>query len=182
MPHLAGAARSRPLGRTTGQRCSGRDLLLGYLGEVSHAGLERFELRGDATVAEFKLSTLEQIAELIPKYRQPPVFPSVARDLNLVVDEGVLWDELSATVRRAAAPHAEDIEFQDVYRDAERLGAGKKSLLFTLTLRSPDGTLNDEADQIRSRVVDACAAALRLSFGHKNHAPQLLRRSGSRRQ
>ena len=52
------------------------------------------------------------------------------------------------------------LEFQDVYRDAERLGAGKKSLLFTLTLRSPDGTLtNDEADQIRSRVVEACRAA-----------------------
>jgi phenylalanyl-tRNA synthetase beta chain len=137
-----------------------RDLLLGYLGEVGHAGLERFELRGGATVAEFKLSTLEKIAELIPKYRQPPVFPAVARDLNLVVDESVLWDELSTTVREAAAPHAEDIEFQDVYRDAERLGAGKKSLLFTLTLRSPDGTLtNDEADQIRSRVVEACRAA-----------------------
>lgn len=136
------------------------DLLLGYLGEVSRTGLERFELRGGTTVAELKLSTLEQIAELIPKYRQPPVFPAVSRDLNLVVDESVLWDALADTVRKAAAPHAEAIEFQDVYRDAERLGAGKKSLLFTLTLRSPEGTLtNDEADQIRTRVVEACAAA-----------------------
>jgi phenylalanyl-tRNA synthetase beta chain len=137
-----------------------RDLLLGYLGEVSRAGLERFELRGGTTVAELKLSALEQIAELIPRYRQPPVFPAVSRDLNLVVDESVLWAEVAATVQKAAAPHAEAVEFQDVYRDAERLGAGKKSLLFTLTLRSPDGTLtNDEADQIRSRVVAACAKA-----------------------
>lgn len=136
------------------------DLLLGYLGEVSRGGLERFELRGGTTVAELKLAALEQIAELIPKYRQPPVFPAVSRDLNLVVDEGVLWADLAATVRKAAAPHGEAIEFQDVYRDAERLGAGKKSLLLTLTLRSPDGTLtNDEADQIRSRVVEACRAA-----------------------
>jgi len=136
------------------------DLLLGYLGEVSRGGLERFELRGGTTVAELKLSALEQIAELIPKYRQPPVFPAVSRDLNLVVDEAVLWADLAATVQKAAAPHAEAIEFQDVYRDTERLGAGKKSLLLTLTLRSPDGTLtNDEADQIRSRVVEACRAA-----------------------
>lgn len=137
-----------------------RDLLLGYLGEVSRTGLERFELRGGTTVAELKLSAFEQIAELIPKYRQPPVFPAVSRDLNLVVDESVLWDALASTVRKSAAPHAEAIEFQDVYRDTERLGAGKKSLLFTLTLRSPDGTLtNDEADQIRARVVEACRAA-----------------------
>ena len=57
-------------------------------------------------------------------------------------------------------PRGEAIVFQDVYRDPARLGAGKKSLLFTLTLRSPDGTLtNDEADQIRARVVEACRQA-----------------------
>jgi phenylalanyl-tRNA synthetase beta chain len=154
---LLDSQRSAQLLVTAGEN---RDLPLGYLGEVGRTGLERFELRGGTTVAELKLSALEQIAELVPKYCQPPVFPAVSRDLNLVVDERILWAELANTVQQAAAPHAEAIEFQDVYRDAERLGAGKKSLLFTLTLRSPDGTLtNDEADQIRSRVVAACANA-----------------------
>ena len=70
------------------------------------------------------------------------------------------WADVAGTVREAAAPFAEPIEFQDVYRDRERLGAGKKSLLFTLTLRSRDGTLTgDEADRLRDRVVAACQAA-----------------------
>jgi phenylalanyl-tRNA synthetase beta chain len=131
--------------------------LLGYLGQATDAALKRFELRAPTTVAELKLSVLDEIAELVPQYVEPPVFPSVSRDLNLVVDESVTWGDVSATVTSAAAPHAESPQFQDVYRDQERLGPGKKSLLFTLVLRSSTGTLtNEEADQIRARVVEAC--------------------------
>ena len=123
-------------------------------------GLKQFELRSPTTVAEIKLSTLLEIADLIPQYHKLPAFPAVARDLNLVVDERVRWADLAKTVQQAAAPYVESLAFQDVYRDAERLGAGKKSLLFTLVLRSSEGTLtNDEADQIRSRVVEACQTA-----------------------
>jgi phenylalanyl-tRNA synthetase beta chain len=141
-------------------RGAARDLLLGYLGEVSGAGLKRFELRGATTVAELKLSTLVQIANLIPRHAEVPAFPAVNRDLNLVVDEVVRWADVEQTVRQASTPYAESLDFKDVYRDPERLGAGKKSLLFTLTLRSREGTLtNDEADRIRTRVVEACQAA-----------------------
>ena len=62
-----------------------------------------FDLRGGSTMAEFKLNTLCEIAELVPQYRQPPVFPAVTRDLNLVVDESVVWADISLTVRKAAA-------------------------------------------------------------------------------
>jgi phenylalanyl-tRNA synthetase beta chain len=116
-------------------------------------------------VAELKLSTLMAIAQLVPQYRQPPVFPAVSRDLNLVVDEGVPWEAVATTVRQAAAPHAERVELQDVYRDAERLGPGKKSLLLAISLRSASGTLTGEqADEVQARVVAACS---------KNHAAQL---------
>jgi phenylalanyl-tRNA synthetase beta chain len=138
----------------------GEDRLLGYVGEVTDAGRARFDLRGPTTVAELRVATLGEIADLVPQYRQPPVFPAVSRDLNLVVDESVEWADLAQTVATAAAPHVEDLKFQDVYRDAERLGPGKKSLLMTLTLRSADGTLtNEQADALRARVVAACEQA-----------------------
>ncbi len=135
-----------------------RDLLLGYLGEVSDAGLQSFELRSPTAVAELRLATLAEIAQLVPQYHQPPVFPAVTRDVNLVVDEAVGWAEIEQSVRKAAT--AESVEFQDIYRDEQRLGPGKKSVMFTLTLRSPSGTMtNEEADAIRAQVVEACRAA-----------------------
>ncbi len=115
----------------------GKRLLLGYLGEVSPAGLKQFDLRAGGTVAEIKLNTLSEIAELIPQYRQPPVFPAVTRDLNLVVDESVAWAAISQryagsgpTVRRAIGTG------RRVSRRASALGPGKKSLLVSLVLRS----------------------------------------------
>jgi phenylalanyl-tRNA synthetase beta chain len=138
----------------------GRELPLGYLGEVSELGLKEFDLRAATTVAELKIDTLSEIANLIPRYSQPPVFPAVTRDLNLVVDESVRWADVAQPVRAAAASFAESLEFQDVYRDPDRLGAGKKSLLFTLTLRLDDRTLTgEEADQAVARVVDAAQKA-----------------------
>jgi phenylalanyl-tRNA synthetase beta chain len=47
----------------------------------------------------------------------------------------------------------------DVFRSAT-LGAGKRSLAFTLRLRAPDRTLTDtEASELRARAVDAVRAA-----------------------
>lgn len=139
---------------------NGQQELLGYLGEVDAAALEQFELRSGSTVAELRLGVLDRMADLVPQYRQPPVFPAVARDLNLVVDESVEWADVAHTAGEAAAPYAEELRYQDVYRDHQRLGAGKKSLLLTITLRSATGTLtNEQADEVRARVVAACRKA-----------------------
>ncbi len=136
------------------------ELPLGYIGEVSLYGLNLFNLIDNSTVAELRVSTLLAIANLVPQFVAPPVYPAVTRDLNLVVDEAVRWSDVEQTVRAAAEPHGESIAFQDVYRDANRLGPGKKSLLFTLTLRWRQGTLTgEEADGIRARVVAACEKA-----------------------
>jgi phenylalanyl-tRNA synthetase beta chain len=135
--------------------------LLGFLGDVGRRGLERFELRAAATVAELKLEALLKIANLVPQSAEIPTFPPVARDLNLVVDEPVRWADVEQTVWQAAAPYAESVALAaEPYRDAERLGAGKKSFLLTLTLRSREGTLtNEQADAVREKVVAACGKA-----------------------
>lgn len=139
-----------------------QNVLLGYVGEVSAAGLKQFELRGATAVAEINIAVLEQIANLVPQYAPLPVYPSVTRDLNFVVDERVTWAEVASTVRETAKPLAEGLAFVDVYRDDERLGKGKKSLLMTLTLRSHEGTLTSEAaDGVRDRVV----AAVKSNYG-----------------
>ncbi len=134
---------------------------LGFLGEVSPAGLKRFELRGGTTVAEVRIAALEAIADLVPQAKELSPYPAVERDVNLVVAEQVRWANVADTVRMAAGADLERLAYRDTYRDAERLGSGKKSLLFSLTLRRPSGTLTSaEADQVRDAVVAACAQAL----------------------
>jgi phenylalanyl-tRNA synthetase beta chain len=96
---------------------------------------------------------------LVPQYVPLPAFPAVSRDLNLVVDETVLWAQVAATVRSHGGAELEGVEYRDTYRDAERLGGGKKSLLFSIVLRGASGTLtSQQADAIRDRIVTACKA------------------------
>jgi len=139
---------------------------LGYLGEVSADGLKRFDLRTPATVAELKMSVLDQVACLIPQHADQSPFPAIAQDLNLIVDEWIRWSQIEATVRNAGGNCLEDVQYRETYRDPEKDGPGRKRLLLSITLRSSDRTLTgEEAESIRDQIVAACG---------KEHAAVLL--------
>jgi phenylalanyl-tRNA synthetase beta chain len=131
--------------------------VFGYLGELSRLGLKRFDLRSPTTVAEVKLSALLSVARLIPQYVPPPQFPAIERDLNFVVDERIRWADLARTVRQAGGPLLEGLQYKETYRNAERLGAGKKSLVLSFNLRGAEGTLtSEEADRLCREISEAC--------------------------
>jgi len=139
--------------------------LLGYVGQLSAAGQKQNDLRSPAVVAELKLAPLFERADLIPQYAPLPTFPAVSRDLNLVVDEAVRWAQIATTVHRNGGPDLESLDYRDTYRDANRLGEGKKSFLFSISLRSQEGTLtSQQADSVRDCIVAAC---------HHEHAAEL---------
>jgi phenylalanyl-tRNA synthetase beta chain len=129
----------------------------GYLGKISASGQKQFGLRRDCTVLELDLGALVPMAVLTPQYQPASSFPAISRDLNLIVDEAIRWAQLSASVQAAAGERLQGISYLDTYRDPEKDGAGRKRLLFSVQLRSPDRTLTgDEADQIIQRIVVAC--------------------------
>jgi phenylalanyl-tRNA synthetase beta chain len=136
---------------------------MGVLGEVSLAGQKKFELRGKTVVAELKIAELIKAAVLVPRYVPTPDFPAIERDINLVVDEQVRWIDIAATVRACGGAMLESLDLKgEPFRDEKKLGPGKKSFVVTLTLRSRERTLtNTEADDLRTRIVEACAK----SFG-----------------
>jgi phenylalanyl-tRNA synthetase beta chain len=132
---------------------------LGVLGEVAPAALKKFELRGKTVVAELKIGELIKAAVLVPRYVPTPDYPAIERDINLVVDEKIRWNDIAATVRDCGGTMLESLDLKgEPFRDEQKIGAGKKSFVVTLTLRSRERTLtNTEADELRTRVVDACS-------------------------
>ncbi len=139
-----------------GRQCRLRigDSQLGYLGELSRAGQDRFELRWDTAVAEIDLDLLISLAELQRKAQPLSPYPPVGRDLNIVVPESVHWSEVNALVRQAGGKLVESVSYQETYRHPEKVGAGRKSIMFSLQLRSDAGTLtNEEADDVRGSMV-----------------------------
>jgi phenylalanyl-tRNA synthetase beta chain len=132
--------------------------VLGFIGNVSAAGLKQFSLRGATTVAELNLNVLARFARLVPQYSELSPYPAIARDMNLVVDETVRWSDLAETVRKAGGPHLEQLAYRETYRDEQKDGVGKKRVLLSCSFRAAERTLtSEETDRIRDDIVAACA-------------------------
>jgi phenylalanyl-tRNA synthetase beta chain len=139
---------------------------VGVVGEIAEAACERFSLAGPLVGAELRLDLLDFAVAGQKRLERPAEFPAVERDLNLVVDEAVAWGDLERAIRGAAGGLLEACRVVEVWRHPERLGAGKKSLVVAVTLRSRSGTLTgEEAGRIVADIVAACgrecAATLR---------------------
>jgi phenylalanyl-tRNA synthetase beta chain len=125
---------------------------VGVFGELHPLIKERYEL-GEAPVivAEFDLGRLRAQS---PSYGITPVseFPPVYEDIAVIVDESVPAARIEALIRQTGGKTVTEVRLFDVYR-GEQIGAGKKSLAYSLTYQS-DKTLTDaEAAAIRNKIV-----------------------------
>jgi phenylalanyl-tRNA synthetase beta chain len=119
---------------------------VGWLGEIHPLVAGAWDL--SETLAGFEVD-LDAVAEAaiaagVPAYEDVTSFPEVREDLAVIVPDDVAAADVLAVVRRAGGPLLAAAEVFDVYRDPERIGAGKVSLALRLTFRGPDRTLTDE--------------------------------------
>lgn len=141
------------------------DEVCGYVGQVTGEALKQFGLRSPTTVAEVRLEVLGRHADFVRQQRPLSPYPAIEQDLNFIVDERVRWAELADAVRAAGGELLEEIRYRETYRDEKTDGPGKKRLLLSIQLRSHDGTLTgEEAEQVRSTIVDACRGKLRAQL------------------
>ena len=134
---------------------------IAVIGEFAPAVLEAVGLSGTVAGAEIRLDHLEFAVGGERRLRRPSDFPAVERDVNLVVAEAVRWADIEAAIRSATGPLLEQCRIAQIWRDAERLGAGLKSVVVTLRLRSDAGTLSgDDANRVVQAAIDACRHAV----------------------
>jgi len=85
--------------------------------------------------------------------------PAAREDFAFVVDEKLAAGALVTTVREAAGALVEDVRVFDVYA-GEQVGAGKKSIALTVTMRAADHTLSaDEILAVRNAIIAAAEKA-----------------------
>ncbi len=137
------------------------DEVIGYLGMLNETLVRSWKLPGKVVAAELSADQLLQLSYLVPQQRAISPFPSIRRDLNLVLPESVRWDGLSSVIRAAADQRLTDLSYQETYRNAEQDGADRKRVLFSMELQSLTETLSgSDADEIVEKVVGACEQQL----------------------
>ncbi|MDI6770378.1 MAG: phenylalanine--tRNA ligase subunit beta [Anaerolineales bacterium] len=127
---------------------------IGVFGELHPQVRQNYDLpTSPLLAAELDLDAL---LSLIPeRYESWPVpaYPPVLEDLALVVDESLPAERLAEVIRQAGGKILADVRLFDLYR-GEKIGAGKKSLAYSLTYQAPDKTLTDkDVAGIRTRIL-----------------------------
>lgn len=96
-----------------------------------------------------------KLAALMPEgihYQPLSTFPTVSRDLALVVDEETTCGALTAEIRNACK-QVSAVELFDIYR-GEQLGQGKKSMAFKLSFAPADKALTpEELDRFMKKIL-----------------------------
>lgn len=136
----------------------------GWAGELSRDVIDQTQLREGASAFELTMDPLLEIADLEPMYSALPAFPSVARDLNFVLDESVSWEQVSECVSASGGELLDSVSFGGQYR-GKGIEAGKKSYVVTNRFRSSDRTLtSEEVEAAQIAIVAACEKQLGASL------------------
>ncbi len=133
---------------------------LGWVGELHPLAVDAFDATAPVVAFELDVDALAKSARPARDYVDVPTFPAVSMDVAFVVDEGVAHEKLVQCMTSAGGKLLEDARLFDVYRDEERLGAGRKSMAYALTYRATDRTLtSDEVDKAHERLVKKVCTA-----------------------
>ena len=123
------------------------------LGELHPRVAEKYDFTGSPVlVADFDLDVLRSIA---PHYEVKTVaeFPPVLEDIAVIVDESVPAARIEGLIRQTGGKALASVRLFDVFR-GDQIGAGKKSLAYSLAYQALDKTLTDaEAATIRNKIV-----------------------------
>ena len=134
---------------------------LGTLGQIHPDVCAAYGLDGATYCAEIDVVLLHDLEGAEPVYTPLPRFPAITRDIAVVCDAAVPVGELTECIRKAEKNVLRGVKLFDVYTGVG-IPEGKKSVAFSLTLRSDDGTLTDDhAEEAVRAVLDA----LRENFG-----------------
>ncbi|MEE8238306.1 MAG: phenylalanine--tRNA ligase subunit beta [Gammaproteobacteria bacterium] len=143
-------------GQTARLRLAGEHI--GWLGALHPVLERRLELR--TNVILFALRLEETLQSALPNFRAYSKFPSVRRDIAVVVDENISVDRIIESVRENAGDMLQNVMVFDVYR-GKGIDSSLKSVALGLILQDTSRTLTDaDADHTVSSVTEHLGRAL----------------------
>lgn len=134
---------------------------LGFFGELHPEFQEKLGLSKRVYVFEIDLEKLISLEKTVEKkFASLPKFPSVRRDIALVVDDNISLGEILDEIRKVKSPLIEDLRVFDVYKGGH-LSQGKKSIAVSMILRASDKTLTDEeVNEVQKMAISGLQNAL----------------------
>ncbi len=132
---------------------------VGYMGALHPELVKSLGLTGPVFLFEIVQSVL--LDGQLPRFDSLSKFPESRRDLALLVDEKVAFEEIRAVAKAKGGEYLQAVTLFDVYQ-GKGVEPGQKSIALGLTWQHPSRTLNDEEI---NEVIDFVVSALKDQYG-----------------
>ena len=139
--------------------------IIGSCGVIPAEVAGKFDIKGvEVVAAELDFEELLLLTGGVPTFKQIPRFPSITRDLSLILDEAVSWSDIENAVRQKGPAELEEVQFTGIYR-GKPITNGKKSVTASLRFRDEDGTLrHDIVDGFESEILEELKNTLKAEL------------------
>ena len=128
---------------------------VGVMGQIHPLVAQNYGIDTDVYCAELNFSQMMQLRLPDATYTPLPKYPTVSRDLALVCDEAVTVAQAEDVITAAAGKLLRNVKLFDIYRGVG-VAEGKKSMAFSLELRSDERTLTDtDSEAVVRNVLEA---------------------------
>ncbi len=124
------------------------------IGMVAGSRLQQFDIKQPVLFADFNWDKLLQLNKKVKiEHRDISKFPAVHRDLAIVVDKALAYEQVEKATAAARVNKLTSVNLFDVF-ESDKLGAGKKSMAISFTFLDDEKTLTDkEIDGMISRII-----------------------------
>lgn len=129
----------------------GKDIIV-ELGTVKKSILKHFDIKQEVLFADFNWGAILKLLSTKIKFVEIPKYPEVRRDLALLLDQSVAFDQIFAIAKQTEKSLLKDVNLFDVY-EGNNLPEGKKSYAVSFTIQDNSKTLTDvQIDKIMQKL------------------------------
>ncbi len=126
---------------------------LGIFGQIHPLVAQNYGVSTPIFAGVLSFDKIWDCATTFVDYKPLPKFPAVSRDFSFICDEALTVGEIEEVMSRAAGKLCEGVKLFDIYR-GEKIGEGKKSVSFRVTLRASDRTLTvEDCDKVSKKIL-----------------------------
>ena len=137
---------------------------IGYLGEVSEKLLKSFDIKQPVYFADIDMDLVMAQKVKPIQFKEISKFPSVSRDLALVVDKNVSYAQIEQIALSNKIGQLKSIQLFDIF-ESEKLGNNKKSMAVSFVFGDEQKTLTDvEIDANMHKIISAYEKAIQAEI------------------
>ncbi len=115
----------------------------GHFGQLSKKLSADFKSESPVFVGQFEVALLMESTPGLQLYKPLSPYPSTSRDIAFAADNSLTHRQIVEFIESSRPKNLESVKLFDIFTDEKVLGAGRKSMAYSITFRSKERTLTD---------------------------------------